>query len=507
LSGVRQRAKERKQEKFTALLHHLTVDRLRESYFALQRRATPGIDGETWQQYGTGLEGRMVDLHSRVHRGAYRAKPSRKVYIPKADGRQRPLGIAALEDKIVQQAIRIYNGWVPDELIDVKKLIEQLSIEELNDSAEVYWKLHAESEKLHAKPYTLDEVQHLLVQVAHLVGQLQVYHGMTVLEFGAGSCWAGRILNQMGLRVISCDVSATALALGQQLSLKWPPAGKQPPHTFLHLNGRRFDLPDNSIDRIFCLDAFHHVPSQEDLLREMARVLKPGGIAGFSEPGPNHSKHPQSQFEMRNYAVIENDVRLPEVYKYARCYGFTELKVAVAPIHPVLVPFEELNGFFQQPQPFISAVRDRVENYPIFFLYKGTPEIHDSRSPSGLTAAIEPAVSEISVRTVESLMVALRITNNSHKTWLPSGTAPGSVNIGGFVHGPLSDGLALQNRQYRGSVSEMEVTPGQSVQSLLELGRLPVGLYKLEIDLVSERVCWFQSNGTPAIEITIRVVP
>jgi RNA-directed DNA polymerase len=89
LSGVRQRARERKQEKFTALLHHLTVDLLRESYFALQRKAAPGVDGETWQQYGTGLEGRLADLHSRVHRGAYRAKPSRRVYIPKADGRKR----------------------------------------------------------------------------------------------------------------------------------------------------------------------------------------------------------------------------------------------------------------------------------------------------------------------------------------------------------------------------------------------------------------------------------
>jgi len=105
LNGVRQRARKQKQEKFTALLHHLTVDLLRESYFALQRKAAPGVDGETWQQYGTGLEDRIADLHSRVHRGAYRAKPSRRVYIPKADGRQRPLGIAALEDKVVQQAV------------------------------------------------------------------------------------------------------------------------------------------------------------------------------------------------------------------------------------------------------------------------------------------------------------------------------------------------------------------------------------------------------------------
>jgi len=105
LDSVRKVAKERKQERFTALLHHLNVDLLRDSFYALQRKASPGVDGVTWQEYETGLEDRLVDLHSRVHRGAYRAKPSRRVFIPKADGRQRPLGIAALEDKIVQQAV------------------------------------------------------------------------------------------------------------------------------------------------------------------------------------------------------------------------------------------------------------------------------------------------------------------------------------------------------------------------------------------------------------------
>ena len=105
LGGVRRTAQARKQERFTALLHHLTIDLLRESYFALKRRAAPGVDGVSWQQYEQGLEERLVDLHGRVHRGAYRAQPSRRVYIPKADGRQRPLGIAALEDKIVQHAV------------------------------------------------------------------------------------------------------------------------------------------------------------------------------------------------------------------------------------------------------------------------------------------------------------------------------------------------------------------------------------------------------------------
>jgi RNA-directed DNA polymerase len=105
LASVRKAAKENKEMKFTALLHHLTVDLLRESFYSLKRKAAPGVDGVTWQEYEPELEDRLVDLHSRVHRGAFRATPSRRVYIEKEDGRQRPLGVAALEDKIVQQAV------------------------------------------------------------------------------------------------------------------------------------------------------------------------------------------------------------------------------------------------------------------------------------------------------------------------------------------------------------------------------------------------------------------
>ena len=96
LGGVRQAAREKKQERFTALLHHLSVELLRESYYALKRNAAPGVDGMRWGEYEDGLEDRLQDLHGWVHRGAYQAQPSRRVYIPKGDGRQRPLGIAAL---------------------------------------------------------------------------------------------------------------------------------------------------------------------------------------------------------------------------------------------------------------------------------------------------------------------------------------------------------------------------------------------------------------------------
>ena len=104
LERVQEVARKDRKVRFTALFHHITIDRLRSAYLGLQRRAAAGVDGVTWKQYGEDLEANLRDLHARLHRGAFRAKPSRRVYIPKADGRQRPLGIAALEDKLVQAA-------------------------------------------------------------------------------------------------------------------------------------------------------------------------------------------------------------------------------------------------------------------------------------------------------------------------------------------------------------------------------------------------------------------
>lgn len=102
---VRRVAATDKEARFTALLHHVDADRVRAAYFALRPKAAPGVDGVTWGDYGLDLEDNLEDLHAWVRRGAYRARPSRRVFIPKPDGRLRPLGVAALEDKILQRAL------------------------------------------------------------------------------------------------------------------------------------------------------------------------------------------------------------------------------------------------------------------------------------------------------------------------------------------------------------------------------------------------------------------
>ena len=105
--------------RFTALLHHDNVDLLRSSYCHLKRGAAAGVDEVTWQEYGDGLEERLVDLHGRIHGGAYHAKPSRRVWIDQDDGRKRPLGIAALEDKVVQSAVvQVLNQIWEEDILD-----------------------------------------------------------------------------------------------------------------------------------------------------------------------------------------------------------------------------------------------------------------------------------------------------------------------------------------------------------------------------------------------------
>jgi retron-type reverse transcriptase len=105
LQGVREAARRDRRARFTALLHHITPELLHQSFYALKRQAAAGVDGVRWADYEGDLRARLENLHERIHRGSYRAAPSRRVYIAKADGGQRPIGVASLEDKIVQQAL------------------------------------------------------------------------------------------------------------------------------------------------------------------------------------------------------------------------------------------------------------------------------------------------------------------------------------------------------------------------------------------------------------------
>src|SRR5882762_9584352 len=156
-----------------------------------------------------------------------------------------------------------------EELIDVRELMAASSVADHCRLAEQYFAGLSDWTHHLAKPFgNFDETPQLLINFAVVLQGLDLCPGMTVPEFGAGTCWASRILTQLGCRVIACDVSATALAIGRELYQRYPQMGDQPAPTFLLFDGHRLDLPDKSVDRVVCLDAFHHVPNPTEVLGE-----------------------------------------------------------------------------------------------------------------------------------------------------------------------------------------------------------------------------------------------
>lgn len=387
------------------------------------------------------------------------------------------------------------------DLIDVDKFIQEHSVEEFCEAAESYFSRIDNWNEMLAKPFSsIQDSQHVLVQFSHLLYGLQLYPEMKVLDFGCGSGWASRILNQMGLEVISLDVSQTALKKAEELATLWPVIGNHPSHSFLHFDGRKINLPDEDVDRIFCFDAFHHIPNQLEVLQEMSRVLKRGGIAGFSEPGPNQSKDPVSQMEMRKYKVLENDIIIERVWEQAKIAGFTDIKLALWNIPPTLLSIEDFLNFPAHQvlkQEYINHTFMRSRHFNIFFLHKGeaTP-LNDSRNAEGLTCLLEPVAKELELVFTENspIDIKLSVENTSDKEWLPSGTGRGSVNIGASLSNLGESEKFIQD--FRFQLSSQKIMPGESLVANIHLPPLGQGNFKLEVDLVSEHVCWFQRPVT-----------
>src|SRR5205823_2678636 len=144
-----------------------------------------------------------------------------------------------------------------------------------------------------AKPFAaVDEAPALLISFMQVLLGLKLAPEMVVLDFGAGSCWSSRYLTQLGLEVIAMDASASALEIGRQLYARNPVFGEKPPPRFLAFDGRRFELPDESVDRIVCYDAFHHVPNPEEVLRvRLPPRAEPGGGPARDGPRPEARRH------------------------------------------------------------------------------------------------------------------------------------------------------------------------------------------------------------------------
>ena len=361
-----------------------------------------------------------------------------------------------------------------------------------------------------AKPFgSFDETPQLLINFAVVLRGLRLCPGMTVLEFGAGTCWASRILTQLGCRVIACDVSPTALQIGRELYARYPPAGNPPAPEFLLFDGRHIDLKDAAVERIICLDAFHHVPNPAVVLTELGRVLGEGGIAGFAEPGPEHSKTPQSQYEMQTHGVVENDIDIDEIWRLAQAAGFTDLKLAVSNLAPFYLGAKEFEDFLRggrSTREYGRATRAFMQNQRNFFLNKGAPAARDSRYARELTGRISVSPTTVAVREGEPVKIKAVVTNNSGTVWLPRGAGLGAVLLG--CHVRHADGSMFRESYHWEALTPGEgrkILPDEIVEVDVQLPGLPRGQYILEFDLVSNDICWFAINGSEVVRVATHV--
>lgn len=387
-------------------------------------------------------------------------------------------------------------------------VIQRLSVEALCETADSYYRSLIDPTEQMGKPFSnpLDAPE-MLINLGQLLSGLHLAKSMTVLDFAAGTCWLSRYLNQLQCATISLDASKAALTMGERLFREYPIVGKSvAPPTFLHFNGRHIDLPDASVDRIVCFDAFHHIPNQQEILAEMARILKPGGIAGFSEPGRLHSQTPMSQKEMAEYDVLENDLVLEDVVALAYSAGFTsftcklscgdeltlEEYVAIVTRAPALALELRLG----------SNIAATMTNKSVFFLQKGIRQT-DSRSVDGLSCEIKVDSPKTNVNAGEEFSLRCVVRNTGEARWLHQNPYDvGVMYVGAHLYG---ENKKLLNLEFGRSPLEKDIEPKEEAVCYLNLRIAEPGSYQIMIDMVSEHVCWFESLGFEPVEVNVIV--
>jgi SAM-dependent methyltransferase len=396
-----------------------------------------------------------------------------------------------------------------DDDVDVRTLLTELSLDELSEAADDYYvKNLANADYYFAKPLgSIDEAPDLLACFAQVLGVLRPLPGMRVVDFGAGTCWSTRWLTQLGCSTVAVDVSQAALDVGRQLFERMPVAGDRPAPEFLRFDGRRIHLPDESADRVVCLDALHHVPNPGVVLAELGRILKPGGMAAFTEPGPDHSRTAQSQFEMRNYTVVENDMVMADVWREASAAGFTRLQLAVFSSEPFLldVPdYEDFLGGGGTTAAFAEHIRRFALERRIFFLSKGEATTSDSRDRRGLLADLAVRLERPEVDAGGTVRGTAEVRNTGTSVWLPSSTPLGGVKLG--VHLYDESGLLVDRDFARAGLPGNGVLlPGEAATVALAVPAPGTGRWQLGFDLVAEGVCWFEVNGAETVTVPLEV--
>jgi ubiquinone/menaquinone biosynthesis C-methylase UbiE len=400
---------------------------------------------------------------------------------------------------VLSDGVRRLRG---DRFVDVRELMRRTPLDEHIAKADAYY-ANAGWNSSHArKPFSdTTEAEQSLRALTTLLPNLDLYPGARLLDFGAGTCWASMMWAYLGCEVIATDVSGNALRFGEE-RVRADPVGRTLPISYLRFDGRRFDLPDAHVDRVAGIDTLHHVLDVPATLRELSRILRPGGIAAFSEPGPLHSMSPQSQFEMATHGVIENDIRIEDIERAALAAGFERMRVAWFAPNARLMTVDAFNTTVRgragagAAKKLLREIGGDLTNIRVFFLYKPKAEerVATSLSRQGLSAEISA-----DVRLEDGhIRGTVSAKNTGSTTWLPSGYVPGAVNVG-LQYRDLDDVLHVEFT--RVMLSAEPVAPGGTATARVDV---PLAAAKaIVVDLVAEDVCWFAAVGNAAISIPV----
>ena len=246
------------------------------------------------------------------------------------------------------------------------------------------------------------------------------------------------------------------------------------------------------------------------MVREFGRLLKPGGIAAFAEPGPRHSRTPLSQFEMRTYGVVENDIDIHAIWRTAQTCGFRDLKLIVfhgPPFHLSLAEFEDLLAGGATCATWTSSTRAFLRNVRSFFLYREGSERLDSRSAEGLASEIAATLVTSPATEGQPVIIDATATNRGSATWLASNEPVGGVALGVHLYDGNGKLIKLDLHWERLTDPPREIAPGETVHVRMSIPAQSTGKYLFEIDCVAQGVAWFAQLGSQPARLALDVLP